>query len=350
MAETIVNSNIIYEVVPIRLFLIVMLVFYHAFAIFSGAWGALDGYPEIYVYDMMDKLSYACLLETFVFISGYIFGGQVRWKGTATVLKPQNIFWKKFKRLIIPSMLFSVLYLLTLGDLSKSFLTLAYEVLCGVGHMWFLPMLFWCFIYVYLIEKYISKWIVLLLFVMMFVSLIPLPLRINTAMYYFIFFYTGYYIQKNDLHFNGKMSVLLPVLVLLFALIFVLKIYVGELNAEWGMELFNNLWTVKCLHVVTNLVLKLVCASFGISLLMILSRMVVNNTDTSLWGPIFKVSESCFGVYIFQQFILKLFNRSDLPYVINVWLYPWVLFIVSLGLSLLMTILLRKTKIGKQLL
>lgn len=78
--------------------------------------------------------------------------------------------------------------------------------------------------------------------------------------------------------------------------------------------------------------------------------MVVNNTDTSLWGPIFKVSESCFGVYIFQQFILKLFNRSDLPYVINVYLYPWVLFIVSLGLSLLMTILLRKTKIGKQLL
>lgn len=91
MAETTAKSNIIYEVVPIRLFLIVMLVFYHAFAIFSGAWEQLDGYPKIYVYDVMDKLSYACLLETFVFISGYILGYQVRWKGTATVLKPQNI-------------------------------------------------------------------------------------------------------------------------------------------------------------------------------------------------------------------------------------------------------------------
>lgn len=349
MAETTVNSNIIYEVVPIRLFLIVMLVFYHAFAIFSGAWGTLAGYPEIYVYDVMDKLSYACLLETFVFISGYILGWQVRWKGTATVLRPQNIFCKKFKRLIIPSMLFSVLYLLILGDLSKSFLTIAYEILCGVGHMWFLPMLFWCFIYVYLIEKYISKWIVPLLFMMMFVSLIPLPLRINTAMYYFIFFYTGYYIQKNDLCFNRKMNVLLPVLVLLFVVTFVLKIYVGELYTEWGGELFNPL-ACRIFYILTNIILKLVCASFGISLLMVLSRMLVNNVDTSLWSPILKVSESCFGVYIFQQFILKLFNRSDLPYIINVYLYPWVLFVVSLGISLSMTILLRQTKIGKQLL
>lgn len=275
MAETTAKSNIIYEVVPIRLFLIVMLVFYHAFAIFSGAWEQLDGYPKIYVYDVMDKLSYACLLETFVFISGYILGYQVRWKGTATVLKPQNIFWKKLKRLIIPSMLFSILYLLTLGDLSKSYLTLAYEVLCGVGHMWFLPMLFWCFIYVYLIEKYISKWVVPLLFVMLFASVTPLPLRISTAMYYFIFFYTGYYIQKNDLYFNRKISVLLPVFVVLFVLTFVLKIYVGELNAEWGRELFNNLWAIKCLHIVTNIVLRFVCASFGLSLLMILSRIIL---------------------------------------------------------------------------
>ena len=74
MAETTAKSNIIYEVVPIRLFLIVMLVFYHAFAIFSGAWEQLDGYPKIYVYDVMDKLSYACLLETFVFISGLYLG------------------------------------------------------------------------------------------------------------------------------------------------------------------------------------------------------------------------------------------------------------------------------------
>ena len=71
----------LYEVVPIRLFLIVMLVFYHAFAIFTGAWKPIAGYPEIPGYALLGNLSYACLLETFVFISGYVFGYQVRIKG-----------------------------------------------------------------------------------------------------------------------------------------------------------------------------------------------------------------------------------------------------------------------------
>lgn len=79
------NNNILYEVVPIRLVLIVLLVLYHAFAIFSGTWSPIAGYPEIPLYDIMDKLSYACLLETFVFISGYILGFQVSKKGEGTI-------------------------------------------------------------------------------------------------------------------------------------------------------------------------------------------------------------------------------------------------------------------------
>lgn len=105
------NKQLLYEVVVIRLFLIVMLVFYHAFAIFSGGWAPIEDYPEIPVYDLMDKLSYACLLETFVFISGYILGYQVRQRGAEKVLKAKNIFVKKFKRLIIPSIIFSTIYL-----------------------------------------------------------------------------------------------------------------------------------------------------------------------------------------------------------------------------------------------
>ena len=145
-------QQFLYEVVPIRLFLIVMLVFYHAFAIFTGAWKPIAGYPEIPGYALLGNLSYACLLETFVFISGYVFGYQVRVKGD-TALSAKKLLVKKFKRLIIPSIIFSIAYLLIIKGFHDSLLTTSYQILCGVAHMWFLPMLFWCFVIVWIIEK-----------------------------------------------------------------------------------------------------------------------------------------------------------------------------------------------------
>jgi len=65
----------------IRIILVVLLVLYHAFAPFSGAWSPIEGYEEVAAYWWLDKLSYAFMLETFVFVSGYVFGYQVRMKG-----------------------------------------------------------------------------------------------------------------------------------------------------------------------------------------------------------------------------------------------------------------------------
>ena len=156
------NNNILYEVVPIRLVMIVLLVFYHAFAIFSGAWSPIAGYPEIPLYDILDKLSYTCLLETFVFISGYILGFQVSKKGDGYIHNVTPFLTKKLKRLILPSILFSVIYMFLFNGYEKPLPTVVYNLLSGTGHMWFLPMLFWCFVFVFLAEKtrLSRKWIV----------------------------------------------------------------------------------------------------------------------------------------------------------------------------------------------
>lgn len=71
---TMSKTNRLTNVIIIRPILIVLLVFYHAFAIYSGAWDPIEGYPEVPVYWWLDKLSYAFMLEMFVFISGYVFG------------------------------------------------------------------------------------------------------------------------------------------------------------------------------------------------------------------------------------------------------------------------------------
>ena len=60
--------------------------------------------------------------------------------------------------------------------------------------MWFLPMLFWCFIGCYYIEQInisrSSKLIGLILIAL--ISYAPLPFRLNSAMYYLLFFFIGY--------------------------------------------------------------------------------------------------------------------------------------------------------------
>lgn len=194
------KTNFLTEVAIIRPILVVLLVFYHAFAPYSGAWEPIEGYPAIRAYWWLDWLSYAFMLEMFVFVSGYVFGFQVRTKGTSK-LEAKNLLWGKFKRLMVPCMVFSLLYILLFQDIRQPIFKTAYDLINGVGHMWFLPMLFWCFVGVWVLEKLHlkAKWIIPLLLACSVFSFLPLPLRIGNAMYYMFFFYVGYILQKEDI-------------------------------------------------------------------------------------------------------------------------------------------------------
>ena len=341
------NNNILYEVVPIRLVLIVLLVFYHAFAIFSGIWSPIAGYPEIPLYDIIDKLSYTCLLETFVFISGYILGFQVSKKGDGYIHNVTPFLTKKLKRLILPSILFSVIYMFLFNGYEKPFPTVVYNLLSGTGHMWFLPMLFWCFVLVFLAEKtrLSTKWIVGASFIMLFASVLPLPFRINTAMYYFVFFYIGYCIKRYELSFpyNGLRKYQLLIAGFVFA--FMLKINVCETD-----DLLTGGVILHALYLMLSISIRFVNAAIGTVLLMMLSKKLVQCSDTSKWNNMLRLSDCCFGVYIFQQFILKLLTQTELSLNVSPYIYPWIAFIMTLIISLTLTIIIRNTKMGSQLL
>lgn len=341
------NKQLLYEVVVIRLFLIVMLVFYHAFAIFSGGWAPIEDYPEIPVYDLMDKLSYACLLETFVFISGYILGYQVRQRGAENVLKAKNIFVKKFKRLIIPSIIFSTIYLLMFRDYHQSILTSVYQILCGVGHMWFLPMLFWCFVIVYLIEKIGIKrqWAIVLQFFAMFMSFLPLPFGMGVALYYVIFFYVGYILQKEDIVGSCNIKRWLPILTISFVIAFLNKMWLGNIA---DFSLIGYPIADKILYVSLMTFVRFVCASVGIIMLYATFKSFVHRSLSGEYSRV--LSECCFGVYLFQQFILKAIYESSVPQMINPYILPWTSFVITLILSSWLTIVIRKTKVGRNIL
>lgn len=345
------SQQFLYEVVPIRLFLIVMLVFYHAFAIFTGAWKPIAGYPEIPGYALLGNLSYACLLETFVFISGYIFGYQVRIKGD-TALSAKKLLVKKFKRLIIPSIIFSIAYLLIIQGFHDSLFSTSYQILCGVAHMWFLPMLFWCFVIVWIIEKVKLKQNIalLVLLALSVISFIPLPLRLGDALYYAVFFYAGYLIQKNHKTNKELPRATIAIGIACFIFFFILK---GYLSDKFTLQLFGNNLLDKALRLSLMSVIRLSCASFGIYILYSISKMIVSSSQMSTrggWEIMITLSENCFGVYLFQQFVLKLIYNSHIPQVINPVCLPWISFAIALIISLLLTVCIRNTTIGKSLL
>lgn len=101
---------------------------------------------------------------------------------------------------------------------------------------------------------------------------------------------------------------------------------------------------------IISISLRFVNALLGIVLLMMCSTKFVEYSDVSKWNLLLKLSDCCFGVYIFQQFILLFINRTELAQKVCPYIYPWIIFSITLITSLVLTVIIRKTRIGSQLL
>lgn len=325
------NKNVL-EVSFMRPILIVLLVFYHAFIIYGGGWPSISGIDIIPAYKWVDDLAYSFMLETFVFISGYLLSFQyyeLNKKQTVWVIAK-----KKFSRLIVPCWVFSVIYVALLGH-EGTFLKTILSVVEGAGHLWFLPMLFWCFIVggVLLNKQLVNvKWLPIFLIVSL-CSYNPLPLRLNSSMYYFIFFYMGMLLFKNKEVIYRKTAYAdwnIPLLWLFFLLFFV------------GGSLFNEaLWSVKNNYtdflprLLVQMVItfdKLIYSSLGVICFWLTGLRITKKY--SIGEKYCEFGTYCFAIYIFQQFILKyLYYYTNLPALLGSTWLPIVGFIVTLLFS-----------------
>lgn len=344
------SKPILTNVSIIRPILLVLLVFYHAFAIYSGAWAPIEGYPKVPIYWWLDKLSYAFMLEMFVFISGYVFGFQVRTKGVEK-LKAKNLLWGKFKRLMIPCMVFSLLYILLFGNITQPIHKTLYGLVNGVGHMWFLPMLFWCFVGVWVIERLRlkAKWVIPVLVLCSVCSFLPLPLRMGTAMYYMVFFYVGYILQKEDISLDRFYTMKhCVILVIAFCILFPTLTLLRENIAGLNVGIGSNQLVAKIAIVSLSTLLKNIYSFLGLAMLFIIIGYKEKNRRTPLPQWIIKIGNLCLGGYLLQQFILRgLYYYTNLSQDLGCYWLPWVGFVVALAGSIIIAELLIKTKVGK---
>lgn len=325
------------EVSFIRPILILLVVIYHAMAIHTGNWELPDGCTVIPLYKVIGRLSYAFMLEAFVFISGYVWAFQRETRGRRDGFGV--LCYKKFLRLLIPSIIFGLFYLLLFdrGNFSIS------SLLEGPGHLWFLPMLFECFLFSWCIlyTKVSFRYILPILFLIGIFVPAGLPLRLSYTMYYMPFFLGGYYLY-------GCYERLTIV-----NIYHILGVWVLFFIVYFGMVAFRS-WLIPNVHQPMllgggKLGSMAVYAMIGVFALLITSIWLTNRIQLS--AKYIKLGNLCMGVYIFQQFILEIFYyHSPMPSMLSNLQLPLVGFVIALVVSLVLTYTLRTTKLGKKLL
>lgn len=335
------NKTWLYEISFIRPILLFLLVAYHAFAPYCGSWDA-SIVTDNEIYKWLANAFRAFRLEAFVFVSGYVFAHQVLAKHKFTSLKA--LILSKFKRLIIPCWIFGLLYALIFNELES----MKWGGICGIGHLWYLPCLFWCFIFTYLIYKGNFKpiYCVMGLMILATISFAPIPLQLNKAMYYLVFFYLGGLFWGNSTYIHKYAS--MKTMIASWLAFFVLFVAVTLLK-EYNNGIYEGMnYIGKVAILSTNNISKILLAFAGILSLYISAVVFLNKHKLKDW--VVDIGNYGYGVYIFHQFILiGLYYYTNLPMVVGSNWLPWVGTSITLLGSLLLSWLFRKTKLGRAL-
>ena len=332
------DKKLLYEVSIIRPLVILLLVIMHSFTMYAGGWKMPEGIHDVTAYYWFVKFITGFRIETIALISGYVFAYQ------SLELHRKYPFWsftyKKFLRLIIPGLIFSVIYYLCFMYNASNFGSIDWflKLSSGFGHLWFLPMLFWCFLVIWTIDKYklSSKFLFVALSLISIVNIPSLPFGM-TRMFHFSFYcYLGYIL------YNHKKALIkytdTRYISTLWITYIILVIILNYINATNIIYLIPN-------------ALKLAIACCGILALLLLvlkftNKQTNNNFRLPQW--VIESSKLCYGVYVFHQFILKyVYYNTNLPSIAGSYLLPWIGFTTTLLIAIILTKISLKTKFGR---
>ena len=327
-----VKNGILEDVILIRFSVIILLLLCHSFTIYGYGWKSPDGIDTFLPYKLISQIAYAAMLETFVFISGYVFQSQV----INGKLKGSAVGWisKKAKRLLVPSIIFSALWIILFKPFeSSTIIDFIKNLSCA--HLWFLPMLFWCFACGFVIQKkdICNKKTLFAMLILVFAPRFSfIPLRINPFMEYGFFFVLGMYIFKNREKIGNRLQQgsILAVTSIMFLSTFYLS------------TIINN-------HFAGTLI-NFVCSLSGLFLIYGLCNRIIDNIKT-LPNIITITAKYSFAIYVIHQFILFfLYYYTSLPALTGQYILPWCALIITTFVSYVLSHYILKTKTGKLLL
>jgi len=275
-------------------------------------------------------------MPMFVFISGFLFGGQLMKSQPITFGK---LIRSKFMRLMIPFFLFTVIFMFTTNSVSwKPFYQWSF------WHLWFLPMLFWCFIVTYLLRPLIMSnnyWVsVSTLAVLFGISLIgifmPKFLGLHGVHHWYCWFALGAWFYKHESLLNNR----------------AVKINV----TVWGGVSYLLLSVLFPQEYGTNSIMSYLISICGMSALWC-GINLINWRDNKFTSLLVGLSGASFGIYIFHNWIEMYIVSSTAQRVFplerfalaHTLLFPFLFATIAFILSYIISFSLLRTKIGKQL-
>lgn len=188
-------------------------------------------------------------------------------------------------------------------------------------------------------NKLCKPWLMLVFLVCTTYNLLfKFPLGLGSVPTYYLFFYVGFMM--------GSKRIKLPMVNMWFPTILFLTAFCASMLIKDNFEattLFE-----KCIRFALSGLINIIISVAGVYLLYRIANIpkIQNKIDEN--RLLIKLSSYCYGVYIFQQFILKfLYYKSDMAQCINPYALPWVATVVTIALSLILTDLSLRTKVGR---
>lgn len=202
-------------------------------------------------------------------------------------------------------------------------------------------MIFWCFVITYTLEKnkLCKPWLMLVFLVCATYNLLfKLPLGLGSVPTYYLFFYVGFMM--------GSKRIKLPMVKMWIPATLFLTAFSASMFIKDNIEA-TTLIEKGFLFGLNGLV-NIIISVTGVYMLYRIAN--VHTIQSRIDGNklLIRLSGYCYGVYIFQQFILKfLYYKSDMAQCINPYALPWVATVVTIALSLILTDLSLRTRIGR---
>lgn len=324
------------EIDIIRTFVIIAVILFHSFAPYTGGWTALSDGSSIIdsIYKWLGRFTYAGMLETFTAISGYIFClTESKSKSDIKVLLK-----KKVRRLFIPALIWGTVYYILFTK--KPNISGINQIINGIGHLWYLPMLFCCF----LIEKCVVLRFKIPLWCLVVLAVIPWPfplLHFGTSLYYLLFFHMGFLLyQHRDIFALITHKVVYKMILLIAILV--------PISWLWRdrIDLTSMPAEIKLLYLSVIRILQL---CYAIPIVFLYFKLGLNLRNTRHYSLFLNISSLSFGVYILQEFILRIvYYKIGIPMSLQI-VSPIVGFTLALTICFAMAWVLRRCKIDKYL-
>lgn len=329
------------EIDIIRCIVVLMVVIVHTTAPHTGAWtlpAELDSNIPLYY---IGKLCYSGMLETFIFISGFLLG---RKPLPSDMSAKKSLIYNRFIRLYVPCLFFGVIAVVIINGYDQ-IINKSAAIIQGIYHLWFLPVLLWCFILELLFVQKIKRFSLPTLAILAVLPYPGMPFNINVSLYYLFFFHLGYTVCKNrDYVYNFLNKKTTIVALLTFTVILLITSFK-----------FINL-QIKIDHVpaiiskaLTIMSLRIIKFATSLSIIAIYLYIGIKLRESIVYKFASFIAKYSLGIYIFQEIIIRV-----LYYKLHIFTkfpnyYALIIFTITILISLLFTIILSKNKYTKKL-